>query len=101
MLKSNSIKKKTNQNNLLDNPSNIEIAKVYELKPSDISMKEQYLLFFKWIASQFQVIKDFKIVDYLVRLILLTNFLIYSFIEWTKYMAENIPSRKWNSNIQS
>ena len=39
---------------------------IRELKPGNILMKEQYTLFFKWIASQLQIIKDFKISDAIV-----------------------------------
>ncbi len=46
-----------------------ETIKVYEAKPNNISMKNSYSLYFKWIASQLQVIKDLKVVDCFVRII--------------------------------
>jgi len=44
-------------------PEENESNKVYEAKPSSISMADKYPKFSKWIASLFQVIKDMVITD--------------------------------------
>jgi len=47
-----------------DNLSNLQAPqKVFEVRPNNINMKSGYCLYFKWIASQLQTIKDLKITD--------------------------------------
>ena len=44
-------------------PEENENTKIYEAKPSNISMAVKYPKFSKWIASLFQVVKDMVILD--------------------------------------
>ena len=56
-------KKEKNKKDKKPPETNPEKIKIVESLPSDISMKDGYPLYFRWIASIFQIIKDRNIVD--------------------------------------
>ena len=56
-------KKEKNKKDKKPPETNPEKIKIVESLPSNISMKDGYPLYFRWIASIFQIIKDRNIVD--------------------------------------
>ncbi len=64
---------KNSKTQLIKLEPEIEETKYFsEPKPSNINMKDNLCIFFKWIASQLQLIKDLKITDCNVNLFILT-----------------------------